>query len=141
MRYTLIVFDRGVGYPEEFPILQSCFSDEAICAAQCGPINICQFSSNLTKDEISDRLLEKKIEFMLTDCDSILTNYPKKIKDHFSNVPKLDEIENYLSEKQPKSTKKKKSLQDQLDEALAKEDYEAAAGIKKLMEENKHSLK
>lgn len=131
MKYILIVFDRGVGYPEEIVVLNSITQQDTICAAQCGPINICQFSSDFSKDEISKILREKEIEFLLTDADHADTNLPKKLADHFSRDP--EKIHQEVTE----TKVKKRSLKDLLAEALANEEYEIASGIKKLMDEGK----
>jgi len=131
MRYTLIVFDRGVGYPEEFTVLTSVFADDAVTAASCGPINICQFSSEYSKKDIYDRLMEKELEFILTEETEVLANYPKKIGEHFVSGAKLDEIKGELKSV---SKRAKVSLKDQLDKAVAEDNFEAAAEIKKKMD-------
>ena len=125
-RYTLIVFDRGVGYPEEMPIIKDLLTDEACCAAQCGPINISQFSSDFTKQEISSRLKENEIEFILTEEENLSSNLPKSLHQHFSNVPKI--LDGKVVTKSSKI--QKVSLEDQLKTAVSKEDYVAAAKIR-----------
>lgn len=131
MKYILIVFDRGVGYPEELPILNAVTQQDTICAAQCGPINICHFSSDFSKEEISKILKEKDIEFFLSDADNSESNFPKKLADHFSGDP-VEKIKEAVNAKI-----KKRTLKELLDEALANEEYEVATGIKKLMDEGK----
>lgn len=127
-RYTLIVFDRGVGYPEEMPIIKDLLTDEACCAAQCGPINISQFSSDCSKEEISSKLKENEIEFILTEVENLESNLPKSLHAHFSNALKI--INGKLVGSQQKSSITKVSLEEQLKAAEKKEDYEAAAKIR-----------
>lgn len=156
MLYTLIVFDRGVGYPEEFPILKSVFKGDAICAAQCGPINVCQFDSDKPLTDISELLKAHQLEFILTQNDTAMSCLPKKIQDHFDGIrqsgtqhlfdqdfPQSQSHADNMFESYKKDLDKraknivKLSLEDQLKAAIAKEDYEAAAMIQKAIDKSK----
>lgn len=142
MIYNLVVFDRGVGYPEELPVLRTIFKGEQICAAQCGPINVCQFESDFSREEICDRLKSQDIEFILTEKDNSATNLPKKIQEHFdlTGKPDLMEAARRSLMDEMKVSVPKVSLQDQLKTAIDNEDYEAAAKIKEKMDKSKQQM-
>jgi len=132
--YVLFIFnnskDEFLKEPKELKILQQVTVGD-IRGASCGPINMCFFPSEHSKEEISDLLVKDGIHFLLVDDQDSEHSYPKHIRSMLSG--KMDhtavrkiEIGGGMEITEPK----KLSLEDQLKEALKEDDFELAAVLR-----------
>lgn len=127
--YILFIFnnskDEFLKEPKELKTLQKVTVGD-IRGASCGPINLCFFPSEHSKEEISDLLLKDGIHFLLVDEQDTEHSYPKHISRMLSG--KMDHTA--VRKIEIVSEPKKLSLEDQLKVAIKEDDFETAAVLR-----------
>lgn len=127
-KYILIVFndidnlfDAGMN-PKEAKILQDVATGD-IRGASCGTINCSTFTSDKTKEEISNLLEKADIDFLLFEEKDAACRIPNHLAQTFGVKPRAPK-------KGVNTSSKKLTLEEQLNEAVEKEQWEIAAAIR-----------
>ena len=137
-KYILFVFKEfgdDDHTPKEIQVIEKITTGVAK-GASCGPINLCFFESNRSKEEISVLLKKKKLNFTLVeekDTVSVLPSYILKLFDN--DFSSSDHVRKFGNLNHPDAQPKQKSpikmsLESQLEEAIKEEDYVMAAKIR-----------
>ena len=127
-KYILIVFndfgEEMARLPKEVNIIKKVATAE-VRGASCGPLNLSFFTSDRTREEISDMFKKDKIDFILFEEKDSSSSLPSYITKMFGK-----EFEKYSMDISKEVSKDKLSLEDQLKEAVANEEFAIAARLR-----------
>lgn len=151
-KYIIIFFNESEDLfsgKDMMPIVVDIIKDIAINGsrgASAGPMNICFFSSNLEKEEISKIFLKKKVKFLIINQDDTISSLPKYISkmlepgfdpdklnkelEGFGHVERMPGLSSSKQNGRRSAVLDKLSLEDQLDIAVKNEEFTMAAALR-----------
>jgi hypothetical protein len=147
-KYVLFIFNPpdeiDSDKPREIRIIEKVTTGVAR-GASCGPLNLCFFPSDKTKEEIAALLKEDNVKFVLLEEKDAEKSLPGYITQMFNQDLSVDGIRKFGNLDHPDAKPKRKlekiSLEDQLKEAVQTEDFIVAARLRDKIAEKKEPKK